>query len=62
MRDNKNTPMPVANQTFEINIAPQIDLSGQPFYAFDPDTNALFLKAVPRNISKYDIYEYVGKL
>lgn len=56
MRDNKNTPMPVANQTFEINVASNIDLSGQPFYAFDPDTNALFLKAVPRNISKYDIY------
>ena len=62
MRDNKNTPVPVANQTFEINVASNIDLSGQPFHAFDPDTNALFLKAVPRNISKYDIYEYVGKL
>lgn len=56
LAQNKTTPVPVANQTFEINVASHIELTGTPFYAFDPDTNALFLKAVPRSISKYDIY------
>jgi hypothetical protein len=46
----------------EINVTSSYDLTGIPLFAFNPDENALFIKAIPRTISKFDIYEIVGKL
>ena len=54
--------IPVNNQTIDINVSSSINISGAPFYGFDPDGNTLYIKAIPRTISRFDIYGYVGKL
>ena len=60
--NNPPSAIPVSNQTIEINVSSSINITGSPFYGFDPDKNTLFIKAIPRTISRFDIYEYVGKL
>lgn len=52
----------MSNQTIEINVSSSLNISGEPFFGFDPDSNTLFIKAIPRTISRFDIYQFVGKL
>jgi hypothetical protein len=54
--------VPLNFQTVDVNVSPKIDITAAPFFAFDPDSNAMFIKAIPRTISKFDIFEVVGKL
>lgn len=54
--------VPINFQTVDINVSTKINLTAPPFYGFDPDVNTIFIKAIPRNISKFDIFEIVGKL
>ncbi len=60
--NNTNQGIPINFQTVDINVSSKININGSPFYAFDPDANTIFIKAIPRNISKFDIFQYVGKL
>ena len=57
-----NSMIPVNNQTVDINVSNNINLSVAPYFAFDPDRYTLFIKAIPRTISRFDIYEFVSKL
>lgn len=57
-----NTGVPVHLQTLDINASSNINLAAAPFFSFDPDSFTLFIKAIPRTISKFDIFEIVGKL
>lgn len=59
---NNQSGVPINFQTVDINVSTKINLSAPPFYGFDPDVNTIFIKAIPRNISKFDIFEIVGKL
>jgi hypothetical protein len=54
--------VPLNFQTIDINVSSKVNINGPPFYAFDPDVNTMFIKAIPRTISKFDIFEIVGKL
>lgn len=57
-----NMGVPVHLQTLDINASSNINLAAAPFFSFDPDSFTLFIKAIPRTISKFDIFEIVGKL
>jgi len=41
---------------------PLIDITREPYFGFDQDLYTLFIKAVPRPISRYDIRMVVEKL
>lgn len=60
--NNSTSAIPVSSQTIDINVSSSMNITGPPYYGFDPDKNTLFIKAIPRTISRFDIYEYVGKL
>jgi hypothetical protein len=59
---NSTQGIPINLHTVDVNVSPKINLNSAPFYGFDPDVNTMFIKAIPRNISKFDIFEIVGKL
>jgi hypothetical protein len=52
----------IINQTFDIHMNPLIDITKEPYFGFDQDFCTLFIKAVPRPISRYDIRSVVEKL
>ena len=52
---SQNSGVPVHLQTYDINASSNLNLNGSPFYGFDPDSFTLFIKAIPRNISRFDI-------
>jgi uncharacterized protein (UPF0261 family) len=56
MTGHANQGVPINFQTIDINISPKININGAPFFAFDPDANTMFIKAIPRTISKFDIF------
>lgn len=60
--NNNGGGVPINFQTVDINVSTKININVAPFYSFDPDMNTIFIKAIPRNISKFDIFEIVGKL
>ncbi len=39
-----------------------LEVSGPPYYGFDPDKMTLFLHQIPRNVSRFQILEIVKKL
>lgn len=41
---------------------PSIDVTKQPYFGYDQDISTLFIKSVPRTISRYDIRAVVEKL
>ncbi len=43
------------NQTFDIHLNQSLDITKHPYFGFDSDVNTLFIKSVPRLISRYDI-------
>lgn len=43
------------NQTFDVHLNQNIDITRYPYFGFDQDLNTLFIKSVPRSISRYDI-------
>lgn len=49
-------------QTFDIHLNQSIDITKAPYFGFDQDQNTLFIKLVPRLISRYDIRSVVEKL
>ena len=50
------------NETLDIHLSQYIDLTKSPYYGFDQDLNTLFIKAVPRAISRYDIRSVVQNI
>jgi hypothetical protein len=53
---HSNQGVPLNFQTIDINVSLKVNINGSPFYAFDPDINTMFIKAIPRTISKFDIF------
>lgn len=46
----------------EILIDDNVDIMGEPYFGFDPNCMTLFIKSVPKNISRWDIKENLTKL
>lgn len=45
-----------------MHIANWIDITKAPYFGFDPDLHTLFIKCVPRTVSRADIFETVSLL
>jgi hypothetical protein len=45
----------IMNQTYDVHLNPNFDITKEPYFGFDQDVNTLFIKSVPRSISRYDI-------
>lgn len=50
------------NQTFDVHLNNNLDITRPPYFGFDQDVNTLFIKSVPRPISRYDIRSVVEKV
>lgn len=50
------------NQTFDVHLNQNLDITRYPYFGFDSDVNTVFIKSVPRLISRYDIRAVVEKL
>ena len=51
-----------SSQTAEVHLNSSIDITSSPFFGFDPDQRTLFIRALSKNISRYDIQELVEKM
>lgn len=52
----------VLSQAYDVHVSPQTEIHGEPYFGFDQNLNTLFIKTVPRSISRYDIRSVVEKL
>jgi hypothetical protein len=50
------------NQTYDVHMNTNYNITASPFYGFDQDLNTIFIKSVPRSISRYDIRGVIEKL
>jgi len=50
------------NQTYDVHMNTNYNITAPPYYGFDQDLNTIFIKSVPRSISRYDIRGVVEKL
>jgi RNA recognition motif-containing protein len=50
------------NQTYDVHMNQSLDITKEPYFGFDQDVNTLFIKSVPRLISRYDIRSVVEKV
>lgn len=46
----------------EISLDDTCDIMGEPYFGFDPNCMTLFIKSVPKNISRWDIKENLIKV
>jgi len=46
----------------EINLDDNVDILGEPYFGFDPNCMTLFIKSVPKNISRWDIKDNLMKV
>lgn len=46
----------------DVSLNQTVDITKEPYFGFDPDARTLFAKNVPRNISRFDIYEIARQL
>lgn len=46
----------------EINLDDNIDICNEPYFGFDPNCMTLFIKSVPKNISRWDIKDNLMKV
>lgn len=47
------------NNNASASTSDSIELSQGPFFSFDPDSNTVYLNAIPKSISKVDLFEAV---
>jgi hypothetical protein len=52
----------IMNQTYDVHLNNNFDITKSPYFGFDQDVNTLFIKSVPRLISRYDIRGIVEKV
>ena len=50
------------HQTIDVHANNNTEISKEPYFGFDQDANTLFIKAVPRTVSRYDIRQVAESL
>ena len=44
---------PLGHQVVDVQVSQQLDLRSEPIFGFDQDMNTLFIKPIPRGISRF---------
>jgi len=61
IEEEKENPRSFSNFT-EVRLDASIDVTGAPFFGFDPNSQTLFVKSIPKMISRWDLTEAFQKL
>lgn len=46
----------------EITLDDNVDIFGEPYFGFDPNCMTLFIKSVPKHISRWEIKDNLAKV
>jgi len=61
IEEEKENPRSFSNFT-EVRLDASLDITGAPFFGFDPNSQTLFVKSIPKMISRWDLTEAFEKL